>query len=349
MRGTAEWDPWEGSYRRTLIVNPVLTGDPPIVDWVASGTRLMAILNAIPEIGDPLLDPWLVIVEPGIYDIGAQTFTNDALPLTIRGAGNFRSVIYTTAAAGAVFTNNPGGSLVLEDLNLTVQGPGAGSLAAIQNTGLLELTRMRVSVNGQGDSYALRVEGSGSATVAEAFLSAETATSEAAAIFLNGDAGRLFLRNTSATGTGGNQARGVLVDDGEATIVDSEMEANSAANTNYGLALENGALAIVRGGKANASSGTAIGLYAEDSVLRVDGGTFSGNTRTLQCLHIALSSDAFVTRAALGGPTSLRGSAQCPITATFSSLGGAVTLNGGTITCRAVTDSANNFLATTCP
>jgi hypothetical protein len=348
MRGTAGWEPWQGTYRRTLIVSPVLSGDPPALDWAASGNRLLEVLGMLPTSG--ALDPWLVILEPGIYDIGAQTIELGTIPVTIRGAGNFRSLIYSAAASGFVLEVTSGESPTLEDLGFTISGAGAGSLAVIQGTGGgVNLERVRIDVFGAGDTHALRLEGGASAGVNDSFLTASTSGTLAAAVYLNGANTALGMSNTSATGVGGSSARGLLVDHGKATLKDSSFIADSASSTNYGLAFMNDATGFFEGGSASGFSATSVGLYVQDAQVIAEETRFSGNTRGAQCVRIASSSNIFLTRGAVSGPISLYAAPQCAITATFSHLNSPTNANGGTITCRAVISSVPTFLENTCP
>ncbi len=356
MRGTAEWNPWEGSYRRTLIVNPVLVGDPPQVDPSASGDRLVEVLASIPADSEE----YLVIVEPGVYHVGDATIPMRS-NLTLRGAGRRRtSIVSDSPMLGATFVGEEE-IMTFADLSLDVVG-GNGTLAGLRTVdGFLDLYDVDIDVANSGTAHAVEVEDGGTVSVKDSSLRATSNGTLAAAVFVRGDFGSLQMHRSTALGNAfrsgfpgsGGASRGVVIENGSAEIYDSRINAQAGTGTNYSLALTDSAQAIIQGGGMRAGGGTtAVALYIEDSSADVDGGEFvaySGtNRRAAQCISTGLSGSLELVRVRLSGSQALRGGASCPIEVSFSQLQGAVVLNGGTVDCAAVTDSGGAFHAASC-
>jgi hypothetical protein len=119
MRGTATWDPAQGVYKRTVIVHPV-PGSP-----ADAGNALIAALAAI---GDNAGDnPWLVKIEPGIYDLGADSLTMKPF-VDVEGSGKG-----TTRITAAGRASEDDGTVILDPnselRDLTVESTGGAAFA----------------------------------------------------------------------------------------------------------------------------------------------------------------------------------------------------------------------------
>jgi hypothetical protein len=350
MRGTGDWEPWRGSYRRTLIVNPVLSGDPPVVEAASSGQRLLDVLASIPADGDG----YLVKIEPGDYDIGPATI-DLRNRLRLEGSGRRSTRILADGPTGAAISGD-GVNASLVDLAIEVTG-GNATLAAVKSVDAsLQLERVDLVNTTTGVAYGLQVEGNGFCEVRDSSLRAMSSGNLAAAAYLVGGSTTLRMYGSSALGSafsGGSNgfaSRGVLVDNGSLELYDSRINAQSGTSSNYAVALLNSAQGTIRGGGGRAGSAAAVVLYVSDSSLDVDGGEFvaySGTTtRAARCLG---SGSIDLARTRLFGVSAVYGAVGCPVDVSFSQLQGAVTENGGVVNCRAVTDASNNFLTSTCP
>jgi hypothetical protein len=350
MRGTGDWDPWRGSYQRTLIVNPVLAGNPPVVEPAASGQHLRDVLESIPADGDG----YLVKLEPGDYDIGPGVLSLRS-QLRLEGSGERRTRILAAPTSHAAIEAD-GVIVELADLAIVVTA-STGTRAALYDTdSSLRLERVAVDITSAGVAYGLEIGGNGFVTVRDSSLRAAAAGNLAAGIYQAGASTTLRMDRSTVTGSAffdganGLHSRGILLDDGTLELTDSRLNAQAGTSTNYALALTGGAQATVRGGGGRAGSGTATVLFVSDSQLDVDGGewvAYSGTaTRAARCLG---SGSIDLVRTRLFGVSAIYGAVGCPVDVSFSQLQGAVNENGGVVDCRAVTDSANNFLASICP
>ena len=344
MRGTADWYPWMGSYKRTLIVNPILDdGVPPAVDPTASGSRLMAVLNSIPNDDDS----YLVIIEPGTYDVGSATLVQSTPSLAIQGAPGPKVFIEATLTGGSLITTTVGQNLWLGDVSLGALGTGAADLQAVHLTGgSVVLDHVTISASGAGDTYGLRVD-AGSVTASGSRFFANSDGDLAAAVFANG--GSVRIRNSSMTAQQGSETRAVLADGGAFFLHDvASLVTNGTAN-NRALAVEDGGVGFVYGGTARAFGTSSVALYVQDGDLTVDGGDFRGDTAGGRCVQISESPVLTVRLATLAGASALIGALNCQTRVSFTQLDNSVDVNGGTIECRGVTDPSFTFLPDTCP
>ena len=117
-----------GNYVRTVVVSPVLVGGVP--DPVASGTALLAALDGI--IGASDADPWLIKIEPGIYDLGTDTLSMKPY-VHIEGSGEEVVTTITSASeTGTVVFDgvaNPGGLNNIMVSHVQILNTSSGSLS----------------------------------------------------------------------------------------------------------------------------------------------------------------------------------------------------------------------------
>src|SRR4029079_3554787 len=113
--------------RRTVIVNPVLAGTPPVVDPAASGQHLRDVLESIPADGDG----YLVKLEPGDYDIGPGVLSLRS-QLRLEGAGERRTRILAAPTSHAAIEAD-GVIAELADLAIVVTAT-TGTRAALYDT-----------------------------------------------------------------------------------------------------------------------------------------------------------------------------------------------------------------------
>ncbi len=340
VRGTATWDP-PGTFKRTLIVRPVLSGDPPVVDQVASGAHLMSVLDSIPNNNDP----WMVQIEPGIYDVGADSFTQINLLLVIKGAPGPATIIKGSLTSGAFFATDK--NLWLQDVGLLVAGSGVGDLIALHNIGgNITLDGAFLGASGTGDAYGLRVDGGG-VTGRDSLLEASSTSSLAAAAFVNNSGSNLTLRTSHLQSFSGDETRALLVEEGFAQLSESTFGVGNGTSNSHGVHVDNSGQVSISGGNGVANDSPSVALYVERGAIRVNGGSFQGDIAA-QCAF-DVNSDLTVIRATLNGSPAFKASAGCDAEAGFTRLEGFVDPSDDvTIRCLAVTN-AGTFYPSTCP
>ena len=349
MRGTAGWDPWRGAYRRTLIVNPILTGNPPQLDPLASGQRLVTLLAEIN--GNAIDNPYLLHLEPGIFDLGPGALTLKPF-VDIEGSGEGVTVI---RGAGGVVIN---GADDVELRSLTVEhAPGGANSVALDLAG--DATRLThvtaLATGGASANHAITAAGSGAVFTEVTAVAAAPGGGSAIAIYVTGDA---VLRRVTARAQGGVSASAIVATAGALLAEDVTASANSATFLR-GVSLETGASATLRRVDASASTGlagaTAIALNLLDGNVTVDGGSFVAVAQTsygLLCSQLAGSHTARIRNsrlAAIGHSVQADGGYQVFVGDSQMS-GGAVEPNGGSITCFGDYDSDyTNVALDACP
>jgi hypothetical protein len=339
MRGTAGWDPWRGAYRRTLIVNPILTGNPPQLDPLASGQRLVTLLAAIS--GNAIDNPYLLHLEPGIFDLGPGALTLKPF-VDVEGSGEGVTVI-RGASSGAVIE----GADDVEVRSLTVEHvPGGASSVAFDLAGdATRLTRVTaLATGGASANHAITAAGTGAVFTEVTAVAAAPVGGSAIAIYITGDA---VLRRVTAKAQGGASSSAIVATAGSSLAEDVTATASSATFLR-GVSLETGASATLRRVDAFASTGlagaTAIGLSLLDGNVTVDGGSYVATAQTsygLLCSQLAGSHTARIRNSRIAGVAhSVKADAGYEVFVGDSLMGGgAVDPNGGSITCFGAYDS----------
>jgi hypothetical protein len=349
MRGTASWDPANGNYVRTLIVHPVLAGQPPLVDALASGQRLLDILASVPLTGEY----WLLKLEPGTYDLGAQSLVMK-YGVDIEGSGSSRSVIRASSPAlGAVVVAADG---FLRHLGLELVATG-GTYAALRLSSVTtHLEDVQIDATGDTTTYGVQVEGTSLSRLVDVgvYVHGGGGTTAAAVAVLD-DHSSAEMHRGQILAEEATSVSGVLVNGGEATIDGAQIFGQSGTNYSRAVAFLNGAQGTLHDIDARGIGGVAAAaLYALDSQVDVDAGklySFSGTTsRAIDCATAGSGSNLQVERTLLQGQNhAFRGNAGCVAYLAFDTIAGPVSANGASLKCAASVDSVNNFFASTCP
>ncbi|GEM_PF-3046102 len=171
-------------YRRTVIVSPV-PGNP-----AASGAALLAAYNGVT--GATAADPWLVKVEPGVYDLGANTlFTQGYVDL--EGSGP-----EITTISGGSTAVQAGDAVEIRELSIVAQA--SATTVAMSVSGDTRLFRLRIeTLSGSGMAYGLTIS---------------NAAPE--------------LRDVVITVTGAGGSRGLDVDNSQPSLVNVSLQADGA-------------------------------------------------------------------------------------------------------------------------
>jgi|GEM_PF-3278090 len=273
------------AYVRTIVVSPV------VGDTIASGTALVNALNGIS--GNSATNPYLLKIEPGVYDIGASGLTMKT-NVDIEGSGENATFIVASrgnsslsSAAAAII-----GAINAELRNLTVSNTAPGSL---QGVGLFAtsnaVVRLRdVTLNSTGaatTSYGIFANGSSSITLIRTTITATGIAGASTAVgvhFSTGVNASILNSSITAKGTGGtgtNTAVALATSSTKATIDSSTITATGTATQNNGVTVAPGTATILNSTVQVETAGTRIAVS-----------TSASSNSTLKVFHSRLLASA---------------------------------------------------------
>jgi hypothetical protein len=284
-------DQYAAKLVRTVVVSPV--GTP-----AQNGTALLAALNALTDAS--CSNPYLLRLEPGIYDVGASPLVMKEC-VGIEGGGELLTEI---RGAGAATTNS--GTIVGADntevRRLTVRNTG-GNVAAVAifaNDASLKLTHVTaLAAGGSGQNYAIYYK---STDVAD--LSGVTAEADgngaAVARGVYNQASSPFMTDVRASAINAGTNTGVYNDSSTPVMTNVDAIAGQGA-TCYGIYNTGTALPVISGGSIFAAcSSTNYGLY------NTSGGSVLASHATISVLGGSTGYGVFHDNAPSAGLNGLR-------------------------------------------
>lgn len=349
MRGTSSWEPWRGALRRTLIVNPDVSGpNPPL----SSGVRL---LDHLAEITDASAsNPYLIRLEPGVYDLDGESLELKPF-VDIEGSGIGISIVRSDTAGAVVHGAD---DVELRWLSIENGGGAANSYGVdLGGDAATRLLEIRVTAEGgASNNIAVSSVGDGARLTRVEAVAKATGAAIAIGVQMNGDA---TLDGVVASVSSAAAARGFHAFSGASTIENSAAFA-SGATTVYGVGLETGASATLRRVQVSAASiapgATAVGLRLLDGAATVQSSSFQGvatNAFGLQAAQLAGAHTVRILQSRLiGSDHTVEGDSGYTIRIGDSQLaGGAADDNGAVLTCFGVYDEnfANAGGLASCP
>lgn len=246
------------AYVRTIVVSPVVGNS------AASGTALLDALNGVS--GNSATDPYLLHIEPGIYDIGATALTmktfvdvegsgeNATFIVAARGGGSLASSAAAIVAAASTelrdltVTNTSSSSIgmgVFSNVassnvrHVTINSTGASqnSIGIFATSGgtmtISDVTITATSTGGTSGSAGIQLAGTGKATVLNSRITGKgvsgTGTNIGVHLTANSTSATIDGCTILATGTA-NQNTGVSVAPGTATVMSSTVQADTAGS-----------------------------------------------------------------------------------------------------------------------
>jgi len=234
-------------YVRTVVVSPI-PGDP-----AGSGTLLLNALNGIS--GNSATNPYLLKIEPGIYDIGATALAMKTY-VDIEGSGENATFIVAsrgnsslTSVAAAVIS---AANAELRQLTVTNTAPGSlNGVGVFVSTLGMRITHVTINSTGASQSsVGLFATSSATLTVSRATILATGTggTSAASGIQLSTGA-KLTLRDSNITGkgvggTGTNNGVNVSSQTAAATIDSCTVIATGTGGQNNGVNVAPGTATI---------------------------------------------------------------------------------------------------------
>lgn len=258
-----------GLYRRTILVNPV-PGNP-----VESGSRL---LTAMSRVASPSsTDPWLVKLEPGIYDIEDAQLV--MMPFAdVEGSGEGVTLITGVPAAQGTVV----GAADSELRDLTVEHRGGVSVAtAIFNEGDRFSMRHVTGRAADGTTNTSGIHNRGDQVEMVSVTGRATASESPTGVVNNGRDGK--WSDLRAFATGDDYVYGFF-NYGDGLFVDVLAEAEAAVGFAGAIRNEGGAAPVLRGVKASArgegigqgiTNGGGSNAEIHDAVVHASGDDFA--------------------------------------------------------------------------
>jgi hypothetical protein len=268
------------SLSHTLIVSP--NGTPP-----QNGTALLTAMSLISNSNPSATNPWLIKVEPGQYDLGANSLV--LLPyVDLEGSGEDTTLISSTVGA-----NTPvSGTLVLAShsqarfLSVANSGSQDFQIAVLVSTNATQVSLLHLTASAVGTSSNLANNAALFNSTAIT-LSVQNSSFSASGpgvsnnVGFDNEQGTIIIQNSTITAAGVlNPSAAIYNNSGTINIQGSVLNASSA-NGSYGV--NNAGSVIVQSSSINVSgsgSSSKIGLYnyfgtviVHSSVISVSGST----------------------------------------------------------------------------
>lgn len=236
------------AYVRTIVVSPVI-GAP-----AASGTALLDALSGIS--GNSASDPFLLRIEPGIYDIGASALTMKSF-VDVEGSGETATFI-VASRGGATLASSAAAVIAaanteLRDLAVTNTAPASSiGIAFFSNTASPNVRHVTLSSTGASqNSVGVFATSGGTMLLSDVTITATSTsgTSGAAGIQLAGT-GKATVLNSRITGkgvggTGTNIGISLTGSSTSATVDGCTILATGTAGQNTGVSAAPGTATIM--------------------------------------------------------------------------------------------------------
>lgn len=168
---------YEARYRRTVVVSPV--GTP-----LDNGAALMTAVSAVAAAAPSATTPWLIHLEPGLYDVGNATLTFPGW-VVVEGAGTRQTVIRAGGTTAVAFADTSGAPRARNELRaLRLEHPVSTAASPRVETVRIAEREVRIA------ELEIDTRGIGIATTAVALHSGSL------------ELDRTFIQCSGATGTG---------------------------------------------------------------------------------------------------------------------------------------------------
>ncbi len=266
-----------GNFARIRVVPP---GDNPLI----GGENLRNALQSIAKVSAE--EPWLLFLEPGVYDLGAQGLRMRSF-IHIQGSGHALTTVRSSA---------PGATLVAEERTelsaLTVEHVGGGEEALALSTET-PLFRARDVValarDGQRRTVAIR-SSAGPGPGGFERVQAVASSAQGDTVGFSCEGCTVTLSGSSAVARGGTRALGVSVQRGTLGLWDSFATSLGGASESVGVEAAGSTVELVRAEVSGSEGGVSIGLRLSSCQATVRDGTLSGSgTGGRQALALEVS------------------------------------------------------------
>ncbi|HEX8824488.1 MAG TPA: hypothetical protein VF794_31490, partial [Archangium sp.] len=287
-----------GNFARIRVVPP---GDNPLI----GGENLRLALRAINKVSAD--EPWLLFLEPGVYDLGTQGLQLRPF-VHLQGSGQALSTVRSRASGPTVVAAEN-----TELRSLTVEHVGGGEdVIALSTSTPLFRARDVVLVAREGSRRTVALQSSaglGSGGFERVQARASSAQGESVGFSCEGCA--VKLAGSSVLAQGGSRALGVSVRQGSVELWDSSATGLGGSVESVGVEASGSQVVLVRSDANAVDGGTATGMRLLSSQGSVRDSTLSGSAPPAQqarALEVSRSDGAPYTvdiqRSTLVGATS---------------------------------------------
>jgi hypothetical protein len=252
-----------GNFARIRVVPP---GDTPRI----GGENLRNALQSINKVSAD--EPWLLFVEPGVYDLGTQGLQLRPY-IHLQGAGQQLTTVRSRAA---------GPTLVAADhtelRSLTVEHLGGpGEAVALSNPSPLFRARDVVAVARDGSARTVGVLSSaGPGAGGFERVQASASSSQGGTVGFSCEGCSVKVSGSTFVAQGGNQATGVSVRRGTVELWDSSASGQGGTEA-VGVDAEGSRLVLVRAEVSGAEGSVSVGLRLASTPASVRDSTLSGS------------------------------------------------------------------------
>jgi hypothetical protein len=288
-------------YTHTIVVHP----DP---DLAKAGTVLRGVLDGITD--NSPTNPYLVKIEPGVYDLGTQSLTMKEY-VDVEGSGES---VTTVTSANSIGSGTVIGANHSELRFLTVENDGAGhqSVALFAQSTSPRFTHVTAISSGSSENYGVHLS-NGSTVLKDVTASASGGTT---AIGLANFNGNTSVSNSSFTATDpAGLAVGVLTTfGGSVKLVSSTLTASSSSIA-IGLRSYNGSHSLANVTATASGAGLSYGIYSGQKTsapsVQVHQSRISGQTNSI----FVLGGPVRVGASQLAGPVATQdlGTVACAV------------------------------------
>ncbi|WPB77241.1 collagen-like protein [Archangium violaceum] len=329
-----------GNFSRIRVVPP---GDTPLI----GGENLRNALQSITKVSAE--EPWLLFVEPGVYDLGTQGIQLRPY-IHVQGAGQQLTTVRSSAAGPTVVTadHTELRSLTVEHLG------GSGEAVALSNPSSLFRARDVVAVAREGSSRTvglLSTAGAGPGGFERVQVSAVSSRGDTVGFSCDGCS--VKVSGSTFLAQGGARATGVSVRGGAMELWDSSAMGQGGSEA-LGVEAEGSRLVLVRAEVSGSDGGVSVGLRLASSPASVRDSTLSGSgpsgqqARALETLRSDSAQLVDVQRSTLSGTTqTLRSAEGYSIRIASSQLRGGKADGNGIVSCNGCYDE--NFHSSASP
>lgn len=227
----------------TVIVSPKSTA-------ILGGDSLLSAMTLISNSNPSATNPWLLKVEPGLYDLNARALT--LLPyVDMEGSGEETTVISSSIGSSSFPPSNAtiimSNTTELRSLKILNNGNSNTFQIAVLAPGNptnVRLTYVNATAStGSSSNFSNGFEViSGTATIDNSILTGATISGVSTGAYNNG--GTMTVNNSTIIGTGGNTVYGIYSYNGVTNLLNTNSTA-SGGTSNYGF-LNNGSITTIQ-------------------------------------------------------------------------------------------------------
>jgi hypothetical protein len=248
------------TYRRTVVVSPIVTGTTTAQNQQLSGQALLSAMTTIAGASPSITNPYLLKLEPGVYDLGSQSLTLLEY-VDVEGSGDGITVISSRVGGGTPST----GTLVaasnteVRSLKVTNTGTGYAQVAVFVPAGVSNSRFNRITSVASGSATVYGMANSGTVNILNSTLTASSGQSYVIGFYNKN--GTAILQNStisSLTGGGTSINYGVWSSASSTTLLGSTISVSS--NNGTGLLNETSGTVSVQNSTITVSGGGSIGI-----------------------------------------------------------------------------------------